>query len=118
VRQNLGLQTEVADSLAVFVRLGRRDRACKLDIIDAKIIEHGCDLDLVLGGEEGVGELLALSQSALDDLVPSNIADVVLDLAVGRGSWVLVRRRVRRRTGRSIVGFAHCRSCRRARIGG
>ena len=40
----------------------------KLDVVDTKVVKRPGDLDLGLGVEEGVGELLALAESGLNDL--------------------------------------------------
>lgn len=93
---NLGLQSKLADSLAVLARLFRSAGAGKLDlngsyisttsasllchmthVVNAKVIERPGDLDLLLGGEEGIGKLLALTEGALDDLESRDVAEEV-----------------------------------------
>lgn len=66
VSQNLGLEAELADSLAILAGLLRSRRGGQLDVVNTEVIESLGNLDLGLGVEEGVGELLALSQSGLD----------------------------------------------------
>ena len=66
VGQDLGLETELADGLAVLSRLLGSGRRCEFDVVDAKVIQSLGDLDLGFGVEEGVGELLALTQGGLD----------------------------------------------------
>src|SRR3569833_616674 len=64
--QDLGLEAELADSLAVLSRLLRGGGGRELDVVDTEIIESLGDLDLGLGIEEGVGKLLALAERGLD----------------------------------------------------
>jgi hypothetical protein len=60
VCQDLGLQAELADGFAVPARLLGRGRRSQLNVVDAEFIEGLGNLDLGLGVEVGVGELLAL----------------------------------------------------------
>lgn len=46
-------------------------------VVDAKLIESLGDLDLLLGVKESVGELLTLTERALDDLEAGDIAEEV-----------------------------------------
>lgn len=46
-------------------------------VVNTEIIESPGNLDLLLGVKEGVGELLTLTQSALDDLEAGDIAQEV-----------------------------------------
>ena len=48
-------------------------------IVNSKIIQRLGNLNLLLGVEEGIGKLFALSQSAFDDLEVRNIAQKVAD---------------------------------------
>lgn len=66
VSQDLGLEAELADGLAILAGLLRGSRRGKLDIIDAKVIESPGDLNLGLGVEEGIGKLLSLTEGRLD----------------------------------------------------
>ncbi|CRK33971.1 hypothetical protein BN1708_006226, partial [Verticillium longisporum] len=66
VSQDLGLETELADGLAVPTGLFAVFQARQLDVVDAEVIESLGNLDLSLGVEEGVGKLLALTESGLD----------------------------------------------------
>lgn len=52
---------------------------CKMvtHIVDTEVIEGLGDLNLLLGVEEGVGELLTLTESTLDDLEAGDIAQEV-----------------------------------------
>lgn len=77
------LEAELADRLAVAARLLRGSRRGQLDVVDAEVIEGLGNLDLGLGVEEGVGELLAFSQGALDDLEARDIAEEVAHGLVG-----------------------------------
>ena len=61
VGQNLSLQTELADGLAVESALLTGARAGKLDTVDTERVERLGDLDLGLGVKVGIGKLLALS---------------------------------------------------------
>ena len=60
VGEDLGLEAEVADGLAVEARLLTSSGRGELDVVHTKVVEGLGDLDLGLGVEEGVGELLAL----------------------------------------------------------
>lgn len=53
-------------------------------IIDTKVIQSLSNLDLLLGIKEGIGKLLSLSQSTLDNLEIRYIAQEVADWLV----WV------------------------------
>lgn len=55
------------------LRGGRRG---KLDVVDAKVVESLGNLDLGLGIEEGVCELLALTEGRLDCWKGNNISGV------------------------------------------
>jgi hypothetical protein len=63
VSENLGLESEVADGLAVETRLLTGSGRGKFDVVDAEIVQSLGDANLGLGVEEGVGELLALAES-------------------------------------------------------
>lgn len=63
-------------------RIGQRIRTEKAllwvtHVVDAEIVQGLGNLNLLLGVEEGVGELLALAQSALDDLEARDVAQEV-----------------------------------------
>ena len=68
VGQDLSLETQLADGLAVKTRLLRGTRRGELDAVDTKLIQSLGDLDLGLGVKVGIGKLLALTQRRLDDL--------------------------------------------------
>ena len=68
VCQNLGLEAQLADGFAVESALLTRARTCKLYAVYTELIELLGDLDLGLGVEVGIGELLALAKGRLDDL--------------------------------------------------
>src|ERR1039458_5492325 len=51
----------------VGLRLGRGRRGGHLDVVDAELVEGGDDLQLLVGGEVGPGELLALAEGRVDD---------------------------------------------------
>jgi hypothetical protein len=82
VSEDLGLEAELADLLAVKARLLTGSGRGELDVVDAKVIEGLGDLDLGSGVEEGVGELLALAEGGLDDLELGDIAQEVADGSV------------------------------------
>jgi hypothetical protein len=83
VSENLGLEAELADLLAVEARLLTGGGRGELDVVDAKVIEGLGNLDLSSGVEEGVGELLALAEGGLDNLELGDIAQEVADGSVG-----------------------------------
>jgi hypothetical protein len=65
-------------------------------VVHTEVIESLGDLDLLLGIEESVGELLTLTQSRLDDLEAGDVAEEIGDanivavrVAGGRGVRVL-----------------------------
>lgn len=60
--QDLGLEAELADGFAILSGLLGRGRGGELDVVDAKVIEGLGNLNLGLGVEEGIGELLALTE--------------------------------------------------------
>lgn len=62
VSQDLGLQSELADSLAIQARLLGSTRASEFDAINTEFVQSPRDLDLGLGVEIGIGELLALAK--------------------------------------------------------
>lgn len=62
VRKNLGLETELADGLAVLSRLLGSCRACDFQIVNTKVIEGPGNLNLLVEVEITVGELFALSE--------------------------------------------------------
>jgi hypothetical protein len=68
VSQDLGLETELADGLAVETRLLRGTRRGELDAVNTELVQSLGDLDLGLGVKVGIGKLLALTQRRLDDL--------------------------------------------------
>lgn len=55
-------------------------------VVHAKVIKSLGDLNLLLGIEKGVGELLTLAQGALNDLKPGDIAQ-----EIGHADIVAVR---------------------------
>jgi hypothetical protein len=63
VRENLGLEAELADRLAIESRLLRGGGRCEFDVLDTKCIECLGNCNLGLGVEEGIGKLLALCTS-------------------------------------------------------
>lgn len=66
VGEDLGLETELADGLAVLSRCFRGSRRSKFNIVDSELVESLGNLDLGLDVEEGVRELLALTEGRLD----------------------------------------------------
>jgi hypothetical protein len=60
VGKDLGLETKLADRLAVCARLFRGRRRGELDVLYTKGIEGLGDCDFGLGVEEGIGKLLSL----------------------------------------------------------
>lgn len=61
VGQDLSLEAQLGNGLTVLATLLTGTRARQLDAVDAESVELLGDLDLGLGVEVGVGELLALS---------------------------------------------------------
>lgn len=55
-------------------------------VVNTEVIQSPGDLDLLLGIEESVGELLTLTQGALNDLEAGNIAQ-----EIGHANIVTVR---------------------------
>ena len=68
VSQDLSLETQLADSLAIKTRLLGSTRRSELDAVDAELIQSLSDFDLGLGVEVGIGKLLSLTQRRLNDL--------------------------------------------------
>lgn len=66
VGQDLGLEAELADGLAIPSRLLRGGGRSKLDVVDTEVVEGLGNLDLGLRVEEGVRELLTLTEGRLD----------------------------------------------------
>jgi hypothetical protein len=62
VGEDLGLESELADGLAVCAGLLRGGGGGEFNVLDPKGIEGLGDRDFSLGVEEGVGKLLALLQ--------------------------------------------------------
>lgn len=60
VSEDLGLETKLADGLAVDARLFGGGGGSEFDVFYTKGVECLCDGDLCLCIEEGIGELLAL----------------------------------------------------------
>lgn len=73
VSQDLGLQAELADGLAVLARLLACARAGQLDAVHSKFIQLLGDCDLHVGVEVGIGELLTLTERRLDNLEVGNV---------------------------------------------
>ena len=69
VGEDLGLETELADSLAVRTRLFAGGRRRELDVLDTERIKSFGDGDLGLGVKESVGELL-VGRTLLGDCQP------------------------------------------------
>lgn len=90
VGQDLGLEAELADGLAVLARLLGSAGRGELDAVNTELVQSLCDLDLGLGVEVGIGELLALTQRRLDDLEVGHIGQEVAYGLVGvLVDWVL-----------------------------
>ncbi len=67
VGQDLGLEAQPGDALAVGPALGAGHRRGQFEVLDAECVQQAGDLHLLVAGEEGVGELLALAQRRFDD---------------------------------------------------
>jgi hypothetical protein len=83
VGQDLGLEAELADGLAVETGLLRGTRRGELDAVNTKLVESLGDLDLGLGVKVGIGKLLALTQRRLDDLEVRHVGQEVAYGLVG-----------------------------------
>lgn len=59
-----------------------RSRSMITHVVGTKVIQSPGDLNLLLGIKKGVGELLALPQSALNNLEAGDIAEEVGDADV------------------------------------
>lgn len=101
-RTYLSLQAELANCLTVSAGLLRSTGGSELDllqtsqpliiiimpifpmthVVHTELIESLGDLDLLLGVEEGIGKLLTLTQSRLDDLETGNVAQEIGDADV------------------------------------
>lgn len=68
VGEDLCVEAELADGLAVGAGLLGGGGGGELDVVDAEVVKGAGDLDLGLGVEEGVGELFSFAQGGLDDL--------------------------------------------------
>ena len=68
VCEDFGFEAEFAYYFAVFAGLFRAGGVGQLDILDAEGIQCLGDAHFGFRVEKGIGELLALSQCALDDL--------------------------------------------------
>lgn len=89
VGEDLGLESELADSHEVEPGLLGGSRGGDLDVVDTKVIESLGNLNLLCSVEEGIRELLTLSQRRLDDLEVGDIRQKVGSLGtiwVRRGS--------------------------------
>ncbi len=58
--------------------------APRTHIICSEVVQRLRYLDLLLGVEEGIGKLLSLSKSALDDLEAGDVAEEIADRLI----WV------------------------------
>jgi len=79
-----GLVSSIYAVQFVSLKLIRLCIACPAmtHIVDTKLIQGLGDLDLLLGIKESVGELLALTKGALNDLEARDIAQEVGDTSV------------------------------------
>src|SRR5207245_9252643 len=68
VGQHLGPQRQGGDDSQVRFGLGGRAGRSQLQVLDAKLIEHLSDRNLLRGGEVGRDELFAFPKRRLDDL--------------------------------------------------
>lgn len=64
----------------------KKKKKKKTHVVDTKLIQSLGNLNLLLGIKKGIGELLTLTQSALDDLKARNVAQ-----EVGHSSVMAVR---------------------------
>lgn len=81
--QDLRLEAELANGLAILAGLLGGGGAGQFNVIDAKFIKSLCDLDLGIEIKIGIAELLALSQSGFDNLEAADVAQEVADGLVG-----------------------------------
>lgn len=81
--EDLSLEAEVADGLAVETRLLTGSGRGELDVVNAELVEGLGDSDFGLSVEEGVGELLAFTEGRLDDLELADVAEEVTYWSVG-----------------------------------
>jgi hypothetical protein len=89
VSEDLGLEAELADLLAVLAGLGRGHRAGELNVLDTKVRESLGNLDLGLCVKVGIGKLLSLSQGTLNDLEVVGVGEEVADRLVRQSSIVV-----------------------------
>lgn len=83
VSENLGLETELADSFTVPSRLFAGGGRRHLNVVDTKLIQRFRDFDLGLEVEVGIGELLAFAEGAFNDLESAHIGQEVSYRSVG-----------------------------------
>jgi hypothetical protein len=69
VGEDLRAERQGGDGLAILVGLRAGDRGGQLDVLDTELVQGLGDLDLLLRGEMGAGELLALAERRVDDRV-------------------------------------------------
>ncbi|EEQ40972.1 homocitrate synthase, mitochondrial precursor [Clavispora lusitaniae ATCC 42720] len=73
MRQDLGLQAQLANGLAVSSRSFRSNRRGQFDVVHTEIVQGLGNLNLLFCGEKGIGKSLALSQSGFDNLELVNV---------------------------------------------
>ena len=86
VSQDLGLQAELANGLAVLAGLLACAGAGELNAVNTKFIQLLGNCNLHVGVKVGIGELLTLTKGRFNDLEVGDVGEEVADWLV----WVLV----------------------------
>lgn len=80
MRNDLGLQTKLANGFAVLAALLRGGRRGELNAIDTKVVQSFGNLDLRLRVEEGIRKLFALYSVSFLMHVPRRVDSMILKL--------------------------------------
>jgi len=77
--KDLGLQSELADSLAIGAGLRGRSGRGQLDVVNTKIVQSTSDFYLLFSREESGCELFSLPKCTLNDLEATDVAQEIAD---------------------------------------